>query len=121
MRKMTQTEIIELTESVQETGTSIGVPHKVQANKVFSPFMRELKRRLKKIRIDEKMGLKDGAEIMDISTEELQALENFEENGQVIDIDMLARFARAYGYSLDDITFDLLYSNRSQYFKSDRS
>ncbi len=82
----------------------------------FSPITLDVKKKIRKLRLDAGHSMNEGAELLNISRKQLEDIETSRGYGAHIELELLAKIRTVYGASIDELIGNLPKNAASEYF-----
>lgn len=82
----------------------------------FSPITINVKRSIRRLRINKGYSMNEGARLLDVSRKQLEDIETVRNYGCHLDLELLAKVKVIYGVSLDELVGELPADYYSDYF-----
>jgi len=86
----------------------------------FSPVTIDVKKNIRKLRLDAGYSMNEGARRLNISRKQLEDIETGRNYGCHVELELLAKIKVIYGASVDDLIGDLPKKADSEYFSRPR-
>lgn len=91
-----------------------------RTNAKFSPVTVDVKKNIRKLRLDAGYSMNEGARLLNISRKQLEDIETGRNYGCHVELELLAKIKVIYGASVDDLIGDLPKKADSEYFSRPR-
>ena len=86
----------------------------------FSPVTIDVKKNIRKLRLEAGYSMNEGARLLNISRKQLEDIETGRNYGCHVELELLAKIKVIYGASVDDLIGDLPKKADSEYFSRPR-
>ena len=82
----------------------------------FSPITINVKKNIRRLRLQKGYSMNEGARLLDVSRKQLEDIETVRNYGCHLDLELLAKIKVIYGMSLDELVGELPADYYSDYF-----
>ena len=82
----------------------------------FSPITINVKKNIRRLRLQKGYSMNEGARLLDVSRKQLEDIETVRKYGCHLDLELLAKIKVIYGMSLDELVGELPADYYSAYF-----
>lgn len=91
-----------------------------KTNAKFSPIALDVKKNIRRLRLQAGYSMNEGARLLNISRKQLEDIETGRNYGCHIELELLAKIKAVYGASIDELIGDLPSNTASEYFARPR-